>query len=417
MSFICICVIISTCKKEPPPQSQPYRNIFEPKKSVLPLIWSTYLDVQTKQQTSSINPILNSEGNVLMSNFSLQSNREPMALYDGKTGKLKWTWDDYFRNEGGFWDRSHTVVNDVLVLSAHNATYALNMLTGQTVWKHYMDTMYGSPFVFNDGEYVYKSFIGETGSYSNHIFRTRYDNINWELVCTYTDSTRKFDDIYNAAMAFTQNDNGDKLLVAAFNCACSTDLFALIYCYNISKQRFEWLHNYDDRYAAFWNASMQASNQKAFTTAHYGGEMHLSAFNLNDGSIAWDQIIPDIGVGLFLYKDNIISTCNGAKPVSCYSQNSGELVWKQDFANEHFPLTLNFTFGDASIFKNYLFSTQCDNLLVLNADNGNVVFNDQVALPNACLEYGVAINEKERTFYVQDRTYVNCYKLPQQVTY
>ena len=54
---------------------------------------------------------------------------------------------------------------------------------------------------------------------------------------------------------------------------------------------------------------------------------------------------------------------------------------------------------------------------MLNLDNGSVVFNKQVALPEGCLQYGIAINEQKRWFYVQDRYNVLCYKLPVEVKY
>lgn len=78
---------------------------------------------------------------------------------------------------------------------------------------------------------------------------------------------------------------------------------------------------------------------------------------------------------------------------------------------------LIFGFDDANVFKNYLFSTQCDNLLLLNLDNGAIVFNKPVSLPQGCLQYGVAINEQKRCFYVQDRNKAICYKLPEEVKY
>jgi hypothetical protein len=78
---------------------------------------------------------------------------------------------------------------------------------------------------------------------------------------------------------------------------------------------------------------------------------------------------------------------------------------------------INFTFGDSKIFKNYLFSTQCDHLLVLNLDNGSIVYFKDISLPNGCLQFGLEINEEKRCFYVQDRMSVVCYKLPDEVKY
>jgi outer membrane protein assembly factor BamB len=106
----------------------------------------------------------------------------------------------------------------------------------------------------------------------------------------------------------------------------------------------------------------------------------------------------------------------GTDPVFSFNKETGALLWQSDFTEEEKQF-INFDFGDGVVFKNYLFSTECDNLLVLNLDNGNIVYNKKISLPNGCLQYGVAIDEARRVFYVQDRYRIICYKLPKEIVY
>jgi outer membrane protein assembly factor BamB len=142
----------------------------------------------------------------------------------------------------------------------------------------------------------------------------------------------------------------------------------------------------------------------------------LVAFNVKDGSVAWEKKLPNFGVGIYLYKNSIIPLCNGGNPVTAYDLNTGNVVWQQNFTDDQLS-NLNFDLSDSKVFKNYLLSTQCDHLLVLNLDNGSIVYFKDISLPNGCLQFGLEINEEKRCFYVQDRMSVVCYKLPDEVKY
>lgn len=406
------------CKKEPVPTPLPSKNPWE-KELELTEVWKTYLDEVTKQETFSINPMLNVNGDILMSNFSTRSGREPIKLYDGKTGKLKWIWNDYLRDEIGFFNTGHTVVNNALILSGGKTTYALDMITGQTLWKSFPDTLFGNHPVFSDGEYIYKDFVGKKGVFAHHVLRTKYNQLNWELVCTYFDSTFRFDELFTTAMNFTTNSKGERLMIYALGCGGTSESIAILCCYNLNTKQFEWIKDHSDKYLGFYG-SAPIYNGKLFLYAGSGSTWYLNAVNISDGSVAWQSTLPNgDGADLFLYKGNLISTAyvgggNVNSPVICYDANSGSVVWQQNFTPE-ISEKLNWEKGYSNVFKNYLFSTHCSILLILNLDNGNVVCTKSV--DKGCLQYGVAINEQARTFYVQDRTYVNCFKIPEEVKY
>jgi outer membrane protein assembly factor BamB len=421
--FLLIILTSSKCKEEvikPPPYTNPY---FKP--SVLDSIWR-------RELSFSNNPILNSNNDVLMSaKYVGDPKGEVFKLFDGTSGKLKWEWADYFKPEENFNDESHTVINDVLVLCARNNTYALDMLTGQTIWKNKIDSISGSPQIYKDEDgYIYHGFSSKTQASTYYIFRTKYNEGNWELVCTFTD-TLIVDRIIGTSIACSKNGKGEKIMVFTLYLAYSDKgeykTNAKICGYNIDTKQYDWKKDYTDKYSEFSVCKMLNSGNKVFTfciSAKNGGYTELIAIDVNDGSIIWNQELPEYGSSLFFYKNNLIVLSDFATNTSectalSFNQNTGVKVWESKFKslnNVGLP-SINFNFGSANVFKNYLFSTQGSNLLVLNLENGNIVFNKQVALPSGFLRDGIAINEQKRWFYVGDQVSVVCYKLPDEVKY
>jgi outer membrane protein assembly factor BamB len=414
LTFALLSLCLSGCKHE---KVAPF-SIYTPKQGKLNLIWKTTID-ENKQSVESINPILNSNGDVIMSNFPLQQGKEPIMLFDGNTGKLKWKWADYLRDEDGFWENCHSLYNDILVLCSHNATYALNILTGQTVWKHFFPTKYGSPFIFKDEKgYVYHSFHGDPGDYTNYIYRTKFDQLNWELICTIEDSVNnRFERRYIDNMTFSYNNKGEQLIIyELWKANTIDDPNTVLACYNMDSKKYEWVKNYTDKFNEWGSPQMLSDNQNVYAYIYYGTDYHLVAIKIADGTIAWDHIVPNYGVGLFQHNGNIISTCAISSPVVCFNGKTGKEQWRQSFSPTELS-AMNFEFGSDCVCGNYLFSTQCNNILVLDLITGSVVYNEQTSFEDGCFEHGVAINQQKGVFYVGDRTYVNCIKLPEAVKF
>ncbi|OYU95421.1 MAG: hypothetical protein CFE21_09760 [Bacteroidetes bacterium B1(2017)] len=366
----------------------------------------------------SNNPILNSNGDILMSKMFGTPSGEIFQLYDGVTGKLKWEWQDYFKPELGFTDQSHALFGDVLVLCGNNNTYALDIITGKTLWRHQMDSMYGDGMIFSDEDgYVYHGFSAENATYK--IFRTKYYENNWQLVCSYKDSC-DYDRMQSSTICVSKNKMGQKILVSTFyltyNQNSKNTVRAIVLGYNIDEGRFDWVKDYTNKYPNFWVCQSESVNGKVYVFAVYGDINYLVAINVNDGSIVWENVLPDFGVGMYVYGNYIVPLCNGRNAVTCYNLETGKVFWKRDFSPDALA-KMNFEYGGGVVFKNYLIVTHCDYLLGLNLNNGNIVYFKEIALPNGCLQIGVAVNEKRKCFYTQDRNLVICYKLPSEIIY
>lgn len=408
---------LSTCKKEPPITSDP--PFYQSPSSVLETVWKTPLE------DFSINPMLNSNGDVLMSSmFNNTGKGEILKLFDKNTGQLKWEWYDYITPEEGFSDGLFIQRNDVLVLSAGKNNYALNMITGQTIWKNRIDSMgcYRQVFQDEDG-YIYKGFYSYKQPATVYVFRAMYNTGNWELVCTYKDKNTLPGRFEISSLGITKNAKGEKIVAFTIYNYYHPDnrdsTKALIVGYNLSTRSFDWEKNYINHLSEF--SVFMFTNYKgivyAFAAAY--GKWLLLAIDVNNGEIKWERTLPDFGVGMYFYKDNMIVTCSAKSPVVCLNQSTGVLQWEQTFGliPPEKSTFLSFDFADSKVLKNYFLSTLCDKLLVLNADNGNVLFYERTALPEGCLQHGLAIDEQRRVFYVEDRLRALCYKLPSVVKY
>jgi outer membrane protein assembly factor BamB len=383
-------------------------------KLVLDTLWRSYIG------SYSNNPILNSNKDILMSKIFDNPEGEIFKLFDGSTGKLKWEWHDYFDFEEGFFSSRHIVKNDIIILCGGRNTYGLNILTGKTIWRNQMANMYGEQQIYEDMDgYVYQGYVDAVNNYKSYVYRTKYDEGKWELVCTYEDSSKTYGRMYSNPITFSTNDKGEKMMIYTMYLASKTDntkYSSKIFGYNMVTKQFDWIKDYSDRYYELNVCKMGSANGKVYTFAVYGANRFLVAFNANDGSIAWEKKLPNFGVGIYMYKNTIIPLCNGGNPVTAYDLNTGNAVWQQNFNADQLS-NLNFDLSDSKVFKNYLLSTQCDHLLVLNLDNGAIVYFKDISLPNGCLQFGLEINEEKRCFYVQDRMSVVCYKLPDEVKY
>lgn len=368
----------------------------------------------------SVNPILNANQDILMSKVFDNPEGEIFKLFDGSNGKLKWEWHDYFTPEVGFYDNAHVLVNDVLVLAAKQNTYAFNTITGKTVWRNQMANMYGESQIYQDDDgYIYQGYIDAVNNYKSYVYRTKYDEGKWEKVCTFEDSTKTYDKMYSTPATFSVNHKGEKMMIYTMYLASKTDnskYSAKIFGFNLVTKKYDWMKDYTYKYVEFDVCKMGSANGIIYTFGTYSDQDYLIAIDANDGSILWEKLLPDFGVGIYMYKNTIIPICNGRSSVVAYDLITGDIAWQQAF-NPTVLAGINFTNGDSKIFKNYLFSTQCDHLLVLNLDNGSIVYFKNIVLPNGCLQFGLEINEAKRCFYVQDRNYVVCYKLPDEIKY
>lgn len=404
---------LSTCKKDDP---LVIPVVAGPNPSVLETVWSQ------ASPYFSTKPIINSQGDVLVSEmFNSKERGEVFKLLDQYTGSIKWTWKDYFVLDEVFTSSMKVRIDDILIMTSGRYNYALNISTGQTVWRNSIDSLIGEPQIYKDEDgYIYKGFSSKSQSGVVYIFRAKYTTGDWELVCTYKDPHPIEGRFEVASIGVTPNSKGEKIVAFSIYTYYPYDpdsTKALIIGYNMATRSFDWVKNY--RLALGEFSVFMYSNFKGmvYSFAANGLQYCIAAFDANTGQIAWQKKLPNYGVGLYMYKENVIVTSAAKSPVYCFNQQTGNLVWEQTY-NEILPEKLymfGFDFDDSKVYKHYLLSTQCDYLLVLNANNGALVFYDYAALPEGCLQNGLDVDEQRRVFYAEDRKRIVCYKLPKEM--
>lgn len=368
----------------------------------------------------SITPILNSSKNVLTSKMFNDSRGEVFQLRSGQSGELLWEWSDYFTPEHGFFGSSKMFYKDVLILSNSYKTYAFSSITGQTLWRDNQKGMIGdNSMAIDDEGYVYHTFrdIGN-GNRNIYVWRTKYDQLKWEQIYVFSDTVDN-GKMANMNIVVSKNTKGENILVftpVMFRDFSGVNTYASkVIAYNIDERKIEWQvdYNLNNEHLQFWKTDMVAKNDKIYIFAVAGTKYFLQAYQIADGKLAFERSLPDFGVGMYFYKNMVVPLLNGNKPVTAYDLNTGALIWSLDVNNDQ--RWINFDFEDSKVYKNFLISTQCGNILAINLDNGKEVFFDKPKVMGECLQFGLAINEEKRWFYVQDRKYINCYTLPFQI--
>lgn len=372
-------------------------------------------------QDGSITPIINSEGNVLSSKTFSNPKGEVFELRDGRNGRLIWQWSDYFTPEFSFRGASIIFHKDVVVLSKSFRTYAFDAITGKTLWRDEQNGMIGdkSMAIDEDG-FIYHSFKANDQNNRNiYIWRTRFDNIKWEQVCVFIDSVNN-NKISTMNMVIAKNKKGEKFVVftpVIYRTINGVNRhMSKVISYNITLNRLEWQIDYnpDTSNLQFWNTDMIVYGEKIFIYAVSGSDYFLMAYQVEDGKLVFSKLLENYGVGLHFYNGMVVPLLNGNSPISAYDVKTGLIQWSNDFSNIN-KFEINFDFYDSRVYKNFLISSQCNKLLSINLDNGKVVFFDKPKVMGECLQFGLAINEEKRWFYVQDRKYINCYTLPFQI--
>jgi outer membrane protein assembly factor BamB len=370
---------------------------------------------------ASMTPILNSEGNIITSKVFSNPIGEVFELRDGKNGRLIWQWSDYFFPEYAFRGASIIFHKDVIIISKSYMTYAFDAITGKTLWRDNQKGMIGgkSMAIDEDG-FIYHSFFDDSDKNRNiYVWRTRFDNIKWEQVFVYSDTVDN-NRISLMNMVVTKNTKGEKIIVGTpvmFRTINDENtVMSKVLAYNIDLKKIEWQVDYnpDKSNFQFWNTNIIAKHNKIYVFAAAGTNYYLMAYKIEDGLLAFVKILEEFGVGLHFYKDMVIPLLNGNALVAAYDVNTGVEKWNISFLDKG-RYTVNFDFYDSKIYKNFLISTQCKKILGINLDNGKEVFFGTPNAMNDCLQYGLAINEEKRWFYVQDRRYINCFTLPVQI--
>jgi outer membrane protein assembly factor BamB len=368
----------------------------------------------------SISPRITLDGNIIYSElFSNNTGGDSFIKINGLTGERIFEWNDYLHSPLPVTDHNIFFTHDKMIFSNGPRNYCVNTITGKTIWRTQLLNYGASGALYYDGNDSYYQSMSKK-DFNVEIYKSNIESGRKELLLSINDSSRTYHYLQIDPMVIAKNSLNENVLLIIISYLSDFDgkgPIQKIISYNLDKNIQDWEQDYEGKIYEFQSNIYKTKGNKTYlagSTDHDG--RFLVCINNDNGQIIWQQKLPDFCTSIHLYQDKIIALCNGKQPITSYNQQNGSVNWIQTFNDQKFK-ELNFAFDDAVVFKNYLISSQCGNLLALNLNTGHVVYYQEIAYSSSCLRGGVAINESRRLFYVNDRYRILCYPLPEEITY
>ena len=130
--------------------------------SKLNLVWQIPLSKDTAEW-ASINPICY-KGYVVFSKSMLHYGDDTLKMFNAKTGKLQWEWDDYLLKNTGNALNNLYELNGKLLVNTWEEVHCINAEDGKSVWTSEAPNRRGHPFSKLIGEDIYhihEEYVGK----------------------------------------------------------------------------------------------------------------------------------------------------------------------------------------------------------------------------------------------------------------
>ncbi len=384
-----------------------------------PIANLTYDTVWTIPASYSLKPHLTKEGNVVYNDlFSPNPKGGSIFIVDGLTGKQLFEWNNYLHTPLTISDNGVFYKDNKMVFCNGPRNYCINTENGATLWRTQMLDYSASTFLFSDSnKYYYQGM--SNANYQVDIYKSEIESGKKEIAFSIFDTTKMYEDLLVNPIVVSINSKNESVLLTkvAFRAAINDyPLKTKVFCYNLTQKKLDWVEDFEGKMNQIHVSNFATKGNKTFLSGFYQKTWYIFCLDNDNGQIIWQQVLPNFCVGLHLYEDQVIAMSAGQSPITSFNTTNGNPKWTTSFFDEPY-YDINFDFGDAIVFKNYLISTQGDYLLGLNLENGRVICHKKMALPNSYMQYGIAINEEKRLFYVQDRFRLLCYRLPKEIAY
>jgi outer membrane protein assembly factor BamB len=399
---LCLALLTLACKPTPDPSPQP-----TPKPMLLDTLWSAPLGLGMPLQ-------MNSNGDVLLSNWVDNTQTEPIFGVNGNTGALSFTWQDYINPNSQLYPGYYLLHQDHLVIADQANLLALNTLTGQTAWKMPAGAYaYGSVISSNP---LGKCYQGQSKhDYLLEVFEIDILSGNKTLLINVYDSSQQYKHIRLNLLQWGKNSQDQACLFLNLqysNPQSPNEVYHRQICYNLVQQKIVWEYDFN----GVGGRSAYAA-QKFFVVYGAEGKQYIQCFAVDNGQILWQQEFgEDPCQALWVHDNKVVAVPWGVGDVKAFEVATGAEQWRFSIMAAKYA---DFVFWNQSVSYHppYLFAAYGAHLLVLNLQTGQEVYYQPIGLNSSRFYKGVGVNPITRTLYVNDIRTLRCYRLPQEVVF
>ncbi|MDR2010764.1 MAG: PQQ-binding-like beta-propeller repeat protein [Bacteroidales bacterium] len=412
-SLVFCCALNTACDKKPVPPEEPIATY----KTKLEVVWTRYFHSDKIGGELFLDPIFWNDHVVISSSHgSHYTKQQRIRVLNKLTGEDHPAWA---HEPGGIVDQGNFMEcihigghdNNILFTGDDLCLYAVDLNTGQRIWKHKHYPNDGIHKFSMLGNMPLQVYSAPSGGLSTSWCRIAKCDLETgektDLVETWIEDNYEF---LLTPPAWTTNNIGDTIIMflsGSWN-------FELVhgktkaYCYNITQKRMEWeKRDFTNHGDAGFLIPIIANNDKViFQTIK-----SLHCFDIESGDLLWQYVpVPIEGYsGMpMLYRDEkLYIRCVSGK-VTCLNPQTGAVIWKT--GEDYIPAPD----GRMDIYNGKLYlAAWGDNvefyLYCLSAENGDFIWQDKG--PFNKISGGVAIDQNTGYLYCTNNREIMCIDL------
>ncbi|MCG9879534.1 MAG: PQQ-binding-like beta-propeller repeat protein [Bacteroidia bacterium] len=409
-SAFMLAFLLFACKKNPENTQVKDDTIY------LESVWS-------KEMSPGSIAAVNSQGNVLVEERYDTKGR--FNLLNATNGELLWTWNDLDAGDGRILFESKQIFGDLLVFNgSENRTYAVNMLTGATVWRHHFEGKQANPHLFKDSkDNIYRVLYEPNNKSVQTIVRTYANFKNWEPICTYEDTSKIYTDLHISNIGIARAGSAEEVCVFSISNGSAMPQLAKIIGYDTNKKSFVWQNDYSNL-IGFSENKIHVWEEITYLIGSEINKQILLAINGKNGSKLWNGNLLNYGQEIIQNFDAIVVLADTKDSVAnanliAFDYSRGTI--RSDYVfdpNVNTTIKSNVRFSDnISRFDNYIVSSQCKAILFNNINTLKPMAECFLRDSDICLSGKVFINKEKRLVFTYGTNKVTCFKLPVSINF
>lgn len=409
-SIFLLAFTIFACKKNVETSQNSDNNIY------LESVWS-------KEMLPGGAAGLNSQGNILVEERNDTKGR--YVLLNANTGELIWTWSDLDAGDAKILFESKIILGDLLVFNgSENRTYAVNMLTGATVWRHHFEGKKANSNLFKDSkDNIYRVLHEPNNKSVQTIVRTYANFKNWETICTYEDSSKIYTDMHISNIGIARAGSEEEVCVFSISNGSAMPQMAKVIGYDTNKKSFVWQNDYSNL-IGFSENRIHVWEEMTYLIGSEINKQILLAINGKNGIKLWNGNLLNYGQEIIQNFDAIVVLADTKDSVAnanliAFDYERGTIRADYVFdpkVNTTIKSNVRFS-NNITRFDNYIVSSQCNTILFNNINNLKPVVECFAKEANLCLTGKVIINKEKRLVFAYGSGKIWCFKLPEPIIF